>query len=163
MPTEASVGPCSAEGATRPMEKMPHPRRWLYLASYRAERQGDSRASGIQRALSTSGSDLERRSAFPDNRAGREGLVRLSHRTAGRDLDVKSLQVGEGAHRLSVALETAWTTMLQSCLNMLGAYWSCDRRATWLTALCRFRFRPLLANSSRRETRGDCQCGSFSP
>jgi hypothetical protein len=45
--------------------------------------------------------------------------------------------------------------MLQGCLNVLGAYWRCDRHAASLTTLCRHRFRPLLdstwlADSGRR-------------
>jgi hypothetical protein len=48
---------------------------------------------------------------------GRERLIRLSD-IAGWELKVTSLQLGPAAHPLSVVLETAWTTMLQSCLNV---------------------------------------------
>jgi hypothetical protein len=45
--------------------------------------------------------------------------------------------------------------MLQSCLNVLGAYWRCDRHTALLTTLYCHRFRPLLdstwlADSGRR-------------
>ena len=55
----------------------------------------DPPASGIRRALSPD-SDLECQSALPKNSAGRERLVRLSHNTAGRDINITSFQSGPG-------------------------------------------------------------------
>jgi hypothetical protein len=70
------------------------------------------------RRLSTD-SDLGRRSALPENSAGRERL-RLSQDRAGRDVNVTSLQSRAAPHLLSVVLESVWTTMLQNCLNVSG-------------------------------------------
>jgi hypothetical protein len=91
----------------------------------------DPPVSGIRRALLPD-SDLERQLALPENSAGRKRLVRLSHNIVGRDINITSFQSGPGAYPLSVVLETAWTTMLQSYLNVLGAHSWCDRRATLL-------------------------------
>jgi hypothetical protein len=57
-------------------------------------------ASGID-------NDPKRRSAPPENSAGRERLVRPSHNTAGRVLNLTSLQSGTAAHPLAVTLEIA--------------------------------------------------------
>lgn len=130
IPTEIGMGPYPAESATGPIEKMPHPGRWLYQASYRVERQTGSSCVRHLASFFTSGSDLERRPALLENSTGRECLVRLSHNTAGRDINITSFQYWPGVHPLSVVLETTWTAMRRSCLNILGAYSWCDCRAT---------------------------------
>jgi hypothetical protein len=61
----------------------------------------------------------ERRSAPPENSTGRERLVRQSRNTAGRDLNVTSLQSGAAAHPLTVTLESAWSAKLSECLMCL--------------------------------------------
>lgn len=68
------------------------------------------------RRLSTD-SDLGRRSALPENSAGRE---RLSLSQGGMSMSHRS-NLELQPHLLSVVLESAWTTMLQNCLNVSGA------------------------------------------
>jgi hypothetical protein len=84
------------------------------------------------RYLSTD-SDLERRSALPKNSTARECLA--GGRTPPQDGILMSYRssLGAAARPLKCGLG-AWTTVLQSCLNVLGAYSWCDRRATSLTA-----------------------------
>ena len=51
-------------------------------------------------------SDLERQFTLLENSTDRERLVRLSHNTAGWDLNVTSLQSEAAAHPLTVTLES---------------------------------------------------------
>jgi hypothetical protein len=124
------MGPCPAESATGSMEKMPHPGRWLYPASYRVERQAGSSCVRHPASFSPLTVIWSVGQHFRRVVRGQERLVRLSHNIAGRNINITSFQSWPGAHPLSVVLETAWTTMLRSCLNIFGAHSWCDCRAT---------------------------------
>jgi hypothetical protein len=114
----SACGPYLDNSVTESNGENTSPWRWLWVGMIPRNVGEHPTASGID-------NDPKRRSASPENSAGRERLFRSSHNTAGRDLNLTSLQSGAAAHPLAVTLESAWSTKLSECL---GAYTWCDCR-----------------------------------
>jgi hypothetical protein len=80
--------------------------------------------------------------------------------TVGLPLTVTLMTCLALGHPPAVVSESTWTKMLQGCLNVLGAYWRCDRHAASLTTLWSHRFRPL-HNETKNGRLGTPQQGAF--